>query len=196
MIIKLKNKEIHLDEDKLHIYNSRAWHISDTGYVVWRGIEDGVKHTIRLHRLIINAKDNEIVGHINRNKLDNRLSNLRICTFKENIHNSDLYDRAKGYYYDKRKKRWTIDFKRYDIRSIYVDSEQDAKNYIQSLSKGETPKRVFSRHKSLGRAKLNDKQRAEALSMFNKGVKRYKIAIHFSVSPSTIGRLLSGKTWK
>jgi len=44
-------------------------------------------------------------------------------------------------------------------------------------------------------AKLTSAQRAEALGMFDKGMKRYEIAKHFNVSPSAIGRLLAGKTW-
>ncbi len=44
-------------------------------------------------------------------------------------------------------------------------------------------------------AKLTSAKRAEALGMFDKGMKRYEIAKHFNVSPSAIGRLLAGKTW-
>ena len=196
MKVEIKNKTVLIDDDKLNIFNSRVWHISDTGYVVWRGKDvDGKKKTLRLHRLIIEAKPGEIVDHINRNKLDNRLSNLRICSQKENVHNSDKYETAKGYYYDNNKKRWAVDFHRYGIRSLYVDSEKDAKSYVEDLKRGIEPKRVFTRKVSLGGAKLTSSQRKEAHEMFKNGIKRYKIAQHLGVSPSTVGRLLSGVTW-
>jgi len=38
----------------------------------------------RLHRFIINTPDNMITDHINRNKLDNRKSNLRVCDKYQN----------------------------------------------------------------------------------------------------------------
>lgn len=39
---------------------------------------------IAIHRIVIGAKKGEIVDHINLNKLDNRINNLRICSVREN----------------------------------------------------------------------------------------------------------------
>ena len=44
--------------------------------------------TLRIHRLIMNCPDDKIIDHINHNTLDNRKSNLRICTHLENNRNS------------------------------------------------------------------------------------------------------------
>jgi len=43
--------------------------------------------TIYLHRLILSPKEGYETDHINRNKLDCRSSNLRICTSKQNQFN-------------------------------------------------------------------------------------------------------------
>ncbi len=42
---------------------------------------------IRMHRLILNAQDGQLVDHINGNTLDNRVKNLRIITRSGNSRN-------------------------------------------------------------------------------------------------------------
>lgn len=45
------------------------------------------KKMVAMHRYLLGAKDKEIVDHINKNRLDNRIFNLRICDDKLNAHN-------------------------------------------------------------------------------------------------------------
>jgi hypothetical protein len=65
------------------------------GYVAKRK-QDG-KH-IYMHREVLHAPDGLVVDHINHNTLDNRRSNLRLCTQKQNIRNSQLSIRNKSGY--------------------------------------------------------------------------------------------------
>src|SRR5208282_1837274 len=47
-------------------------------------------HMHRMHRMILQAKPGQLVDHINRNGLDNRRSNLRLCSHSDNMHNSKI----------------------------------------------------------------------------------------------------------
>lgn len=60
-----------------------------------------------IHRLVIGAKRGECVDHINRNKLDNRRSNLRIVTRGQNAMNRQF----KGYNWARREKKWRAQIK-------------------------------------------------------------------------------------
>lgn len=42
-----------------------------------------------MHRYLAGAKKGEIVDHKNRDSLDNRRKNLRLCRRQQNVHNSE-----------------------------------------------------------------------------------------------------------
>lgn len=58
----------------------------------------GMHGRLLLHRIITNAPDSLVVDHINRNHLDNRRENLRICTNSQNLMNSSKHkDSSSGF---------------------------------------------------------------------------------------------------
>jgi hypothetical protein len=73
------------DYEKIKRYK---WTLDD-GYAVSHDTENNFKK-VRLHRIIIGAKEGEIVDHINRNRLDNRKENLRLVTREENARNVSI----------------------------------------------------------------------------------------------------------
>ncbi|RAT01404.1 hypothetical protein A6E27_23005 [Bacillus cereus] len=90
---------------------------------------------VMFHRWVLGTTDpNIIVDHRNRNKLDNRRSNLRECTKQENNRNS----KAKGYCYLKRLNKYQANI-RVDGKLIYLgihEREEDAREaYIQASIK-------------------------------------------------------------
>mgnify|MGYP007071598456 CR=1 FL=1 len=107
MKYKITGGYVEIDEQDVELVSSMRWHIGDTGYAVWRGIKDGKKQTIRMHRLITNCPRHLIVDHINHNPLDNRRSNLRVCTQSVNMRN--LRDQGKGYWYQKQNNNWVVE---------------------------------------------------------------------------------------
>lgn len=68
------------------------------------------RSTILMHRVIMGAPDNVFVDHINHNTLDNRRSNLRICTNSENQHNRvrsiNNTSGYKGVTWNKKTQKW------------------------------------------------------------------------------------------
>jgi hypothetical protein len=75
--------------------------------------------TVYLHRFIIGAKTGQVVDHINRNSLDCRKVNLRICTPAQNSANRrkadgpTRYGKSSRYYgvsFDRRSKRFVAQF--------------------------------------------------------------------------------------
>jgi len=77
------------DYDKIKNYH---WYYSKDGYCYSTG------RKYKMHRIILNAKKGEIVDHIDHNKIDNRKSNIRICTQSQNMHNARNGNKYKGTY--------------------------------------------------------------------------------------------------
>lgn len=61
----------------------------------------------------------EQLDHINRDKGDNRISNLRPTNHFENALNTDKQDICKGFYFDKRTSRYNAKI-RYKMKSIHL----------------------------------------------------------------------------
>lgn len=83
---KINNSDIEFyfdleDYDKI---KDICWHIQNGGGYVYGDING---KSIGLHRLVMNAKEGEVVDHIYHNPLDNRKKNLRLCTQGENVLN-------------------------------------------------------------------------------------------------------------
>jgi hypothetical protein len=92
------------------LIGSAAGSLSKEGY--WRIMIDGKSH--KTHRLawlyVYGEFPNGILDHINRDKADNRISNLRIVTFSENNQNSKIYKNntsgVTGVYWHKVQQKW------------------------------------------------------------------------------------------
>jgi len=91
MTINISGIDVLIDKDDLiRVIESGPWRAhqgSKNQYFVHTTARPQHKN-ILLHRFIASAPNGLEVDHINGNTLDNRKSNLRICTHLENIRNS------------------------------------------------------------------------------------------------------------
>ncbi len=78
-----------VDDEDYELVSQYVWHAHRSKVHVYVVTKPG-KQAIFLHRLILDAKIGEQVDHINGDTLDNRRSNLRICTQSQNIANQKV----------------------------------------------------------------------------------------------------------
>jgi hypothetical protein len=120
-----------IDHEKLSKYK---WNCSTTGYAC-RSLprpKEGKRQLEWMHRVIMDAPKGMDVDHINGDGLDNRRSNLRICTRSQNRKNSGVQknnrSQFKGVHWNKRLKKWQVDIisdKKREYLGLFL-SEQDA----------------------------------------------------------------------
>lgn len=95
--IEIKNKKqekfiMLLDKEDLEKVRNSAFTVykHHTGSYYVRLYDRISKKNIPVHRFIMNCPADKVIDHINHNTLDNRKSNLRICTVLENCQNQKL----------------------------------------------------------------------------------------------------------
>lgn len=132
MELRIKDRVVLYDKADQGLVDSRKWHINDSGYAVWRALDNGVKKTLRLHRLINKTPDGMITDHINHNRLDNRRSNLRTVTQQENMRN--LTDQGRGYNWHGQNHVWSVETMGQRISGF--KNEEDAIAVVKLLRSG------------------------------------------------------------
>lgn len=126
---KEENAVALVSKESLPIVLKFKWYLSKSNYPVsYQSIDKKIKlgRGRHMHQIVQRAPKGYVVDHINRNKLDNRLGNLRICTPKENSYNTSRRNKYKGV----RKgpgDTWiatlTKDEKKYEIKDIKTEKE-------------------------------------------------------------------------
>lgn len=91
-----------LSKSDLPFIMNFKWYLNSNGYPSTYGtIDQAIKYNcpVTLHQLIFGPLEKGyVVDHINRNKLDNRRDNLRICTILQNSYNKSKPKNAKNKY--------------------------------------------------------------------------------------------------
>lgn len=95
MKIRIKDFDILIDKEDYEFFLKYKWNIYNARYLRITKTNKGQKTNIVFHREIMKCPKGMEVDHINRNPLDNRKSNLRICTHIENCWNRGVYKGKK-----------------------------------------------------------------------------------------------------
>ncbi len=113
--IKLtQGKYAIVDEEDYEALNQYKWHFGSQGYAKRYITVNGKQKPILMHRILNNTPIGYDTDHINRNRLDNRKSNLRTVTRRDNLLNKDLYSTNTSGYKNvalhKQSGKWRVSF--------------------------------------------------------------------------------------
>lgn len=120
-----------VDEADYDELSAHRWHLHQCGSGLYAARCAGGR-LILMHRQILNAPAGMLCDHKNHDGLDNRRSNLRLCTPAQNQHNSrpqiNCRSAYKGVSWNRQAKKWQARIGRngQTIFIGYYDYEQDA----------------------------------------------------------------------
>jgi hypothetical protein len=116
------------------------------GYLRTNIYNDEKPKTVNIHRLVAttfieNTNNKPIIDHIDRNILNNNVSNLRWCDVSENTINSKLYStntsKNKGVSFSKNRNKFqvSISVEKKTVFGGYYDTLEEAINKRRDLEK-------------------------------------------------------------
>ncbi len=126
------------DFERLSKYKWQVVSFPHTSYAVTTMDKRPNRKTIRMHRMIMQAKADQEIDHRNGIGLDNRKCNLRFCTHSQNEHNRRKMAKAtskyKGVSWHKYRSKWRamikLNYKSFELG--HFNNELDAaKTYDQ-----------------------------------------------------------------
>ncbi|WP_407543740.1 AP2 domain-containing protein (plasmid) [Deinococcus radiomollis] len=103
-----QGKSCLIDSDQYEEVSQFVWHVTTHGYVArkYKGA-CGKQKQEYLHRRLCRNPQGLFVDHINLNKLDNTMNNLRTCSQLENNHNiPGKTGKYKGVHRSRKAGRW------------------------------------------------------------------------------------------
>lgn len=139
--VRGKGKYAIVDDEDYDFLSQFSWSLSRKGYAqTYIPVRLQSKFPcsgVQMQRMLLwnSLSKGQIVDHINRNKLDNRRENLRICDVSESnmnrgkirfSHKQEKVSSYKGVWWDRNKWRCAITFNNHKIYLGRFDSEHDA----------------------------------------------------------------------
>lgn len=131
-----------IDYEDFEKVSKYYWTKATKGYAIKSG------NRTPMHRFVLGLSGNKSlqykieVDHINRNKLDNRKSNLRIVSRQENMYNKSEYKNntsgVKGVKWNKNRQKWQVQINHNKKRihlGLYSDLEEAKQVRLQAEEK-------------------------------------------------------------
>ena len=137
-LLKSKGYTYNSETGKIFgVYGKEIISKDDNGYIRIGGSNHFKGHLLGHHFAWYMFYENvnfEMLDHINRNKIDNKICNLRISNTQKNAFNLN----SKGYSWSKNAKKWEAKIM-LDGKNIYLclfNTEEEAKNaYLEAKKK-------------------------------------------------------------
>ena len=115
-----------VDEDFYVEYGEKFWCLDSAGYPIRNTGHSGL---VRMHSHILEVPRGMCVDHINRNKLDNRKDNLRICTHAQNsLNRPPNRGKYKGVFKHSQYNKYCAQFQNTHL-GVYDSEIEAAKAY-------------------------------------------------------------------
>lgn len=128
-----------VDDEDFEELNQWKWHLNN-GYACRKLCKILHRKNIRMHRIVNNTPEGFLTDHENRNKLDNRRSNLRTADKSLNgINREKQKNNAsgfKGVYWHKKANKWMVDIT-IKGKYIYLGLYCSIEDAINARKKGE-----------------------------------------------------------
>jgi len=107
-----RHPRVMVDDEDFDLLNQYNWSVNQQNTVFsWLGTMKDKKKPVLLHRLIMNAPNDMEIDHIDRNRLNNQKSNLRLANSSQNKCNrgprKDNKSGYKGVSWHKTNQKWT-----------------------------------------------------------------------------------------
>jgi len=113
--------------------------LMDTDYAIFRDPNLGA--IVCVHSFVLGHQDGMICDHIDRNRTNNRASNLRFVTYSQNNHNRDIRERntsgMPGVCWHKNRHKWYASIK-VDRKTIHLGSFVSKKDAMDARAKAES----------------------------------------------------------
>lgn len=136
------NAEFYFDLEYFDLIKNYCWYQDKKDKYLKtndKNRNNDLHRTILLHRIIMRCDDDNVIDHINRNRVDCRKENLRISSNRDNARNRNVSkNNASGFtgiFYDKKRHKWgsqliiddkKVYFKRFDDKEDAIKARLEA----------------------------------------------------------------------